>query len=102
MFNAIVEEHKFEFTGEMDRKQDLIRWNLLGDKIERTKEKLANLENRTGEYANVPTTVYYKYEDDGVTLDIYGLNRGETSDPGPEYSAYNWNQSLDRMINAIV
>ncbi len=101
MFNAIVEEYKFEYTGEMDRKMDLIRWNLLGDKLEEAKEKLNNLQNRTGEYANVPTTVYYKYEDDGYTLDIYGLNRGETSDPGPEYSAYNWGEPLDDFINTI-
>lgn len=101
MFNAIVEEHKYEFTGEMIRKQALIRWNLLGDKLDEAKEKLTNLENRTGEYADVPTTVYYKYEEDGVTLDLYGLERGETSDPGPEYSAYNWDESLDQIINSI-
>ena len=101
MFNALVEEHKYEFTGEMDRKQDLIRWNLLGAKLEEAKVKLANLQNRTGEYADVPTTLYYKYEDDGYTLDIYGLNRGETTNPGPEWSAQNWNQSLERMINTL-
>ncbi len=101
MFQAIVEEYKYEFTGEMDRKMDLIRWNLLSDKLEEAKEKLSNLENRTGEYANVPSTVYYKYEEDGFTLDIYGLNRGETSNPGPEYSAYNWGEPLDEVINTI-
>ncbi|HSP82752.1 MAG TPA: RagB/SusD family nutrient uptake outer membrane protein [Gillisia sp.] len=101
MFNAIVEEYKFEYTGEMDRKMDLIRWNLLSDKLEEAKEKLTNLENRTGEYADVPTTLYYKYEDDGYTLDIYGLNRGETTNPGAEYSAYNWGEPLDDIINTI-
>ncbi|TNF40102.1 MAG: RagB/SusD family nutrient uptake outer membrane protein, partial [Bacteroidetes bacterium] len=30
MFNAIVNEHAFEFCGEMERKAALIRWNLLG------------------------------------------------------------------------
>ena len=101
MFNAIVEEYKYEFTGEMTRKQALIRWNLLSDKLEEAKGKLTNLENRTGEYADVPTTLYYKYEDDGVTLDLYGLERDETSDPGPEYSAYNWGEPLDEIINSI-
>lgn len=101
MFDAIVKEYKLEFTGEMDRKMDLIRWNLLATKLDEEKEKLANLENRTGDYANVPTTVYYKYEDDGVTLDLYGLDRGETSNPGPEYSAFPWDQPLDEMINTI-
>jgi len=101
MFNAIVEEYKYEFTGEMDRKMDLIRWNLLGEKLDEEKQELENLENRTGDYANVPTTLYYKYDDDGYTLDIYGLNRGETGNPGPEYSAYSWDQPLDEIINSL-
>ncbi|MGM1056533.1 MAG: RagB/SusD family nutrient uptake outer membrane protein [Bacteroidota bacterium] len=101
MFNAIVEEYKYEYTGEMDRKMDLIRWNLLGDKLDEEKEKLINLQNRTGEYADVPSALYFKYEDDGFTLDIYGLNRGENSDPGPEYSIYNWSEPLDDVINTI-
>ncbi|MGI0107527.1 RagB/SusD family nutrient uptake outer membrane protein [Salinimicrobium sp. WS361] len=101
MFNAIVEEYKYEFTGEMDRKMDLIRWNLLGEKLDEEKQELENLENRTGDYANVPSTLYYKYEDDGYTLDIYGLNRGETGNPGPEYSAYSWDQPLDEIINSL-
>lgn len=101
MFDAIVKEYKLEYTGEMDRKMDLIRWNLLSTKLNEEKEKLTNLENRTGDYANVPTTVYYKYEDDGYTLDLYGLDRGETSNPGPEYSAFPWDQPLDEMINTL-
>lgn len=101
MFNAIVKEYKYEFTGEMDRKQDLIRWNLLGDKLDEEKQELSDLNNRTGDYANVPTTVYYRYEDDGYTLDLYGLERGETSNPGPEYSAFAWDQPLDEIINTL-
>lgn len=101
MFNAIVKEYKLEYTGEMDRKMDLIRWNLLSTKLDEEKEKLTNLENRTGEYANVPTSLYYKYEDDGYTLDIYGLNRGETGNPGPEYSEFPWDQPLDEIINTL-
>ncbi len=101
MFNAIVEEYKYEFTGEMDRKMDLIRWNLLGEKLDEEKQELSDLNNRTGDYANVPTTVYFKYKDDGYTLDVYGLERGETSDPGPEYSAFPWDQPLDEIINTI-
>jgi len=103
MFNAIVEEYKYEFTGEMDRKMDLIRWNLLSTKLDEEKQELENLQNRTGEYADVPTTLYYKYEEDGYTLDIYGLNRGETGNPGPEYSEFNFNEplALDEIINTL-
>lgn len=101
MFNAIVKEEMYEFTGEMLRKEALIRWNLLSANIEEAKSKLTNLENRTGDYADVPTTLYYKYEDDNETLDIYGLNRGETTDPGTEYSSKPWDDLLDDTINTI-
>lgn len=85
MFNAIVEEQKLEFCGEFERKQALIRWNLLGTKLEEAKDKLYALRARTGEYADVPATVYYDYESDGVTLKFYGFNRGETLDKSGEY-----------------
>jgi hypothetical protein len=101
MFNAIVAEHKFEFTGEMERKQALIRWNLLKTNLDLAKEKMTNFKNRTGEYATVPTTLFFKYKDDGISLDIYGLNRGETTDPGVEYSAVAWNSLTDDKLNSL-
>lgn len=90
MFNALVEENKFEFTGEMERKQALIRWNLLKAKLDQAKQKMAALSTRTGEYADVPATLYYKYQADNVSLDIYGLNRGENVNPGAAYSSTAW------------
>jgi starch-binding outer membrane protein, SusD/RagB family len=90
MFNAIVEEHKYEFTGEMERKQALIRWNLLKTKMDEAKDKMTRFQQRTGEYATVPTTLYYKYNTDNVSLIIYGLNRGETTDPGTGYTSLSW------------
>jgi len=88
MFDAIVKEQGFEFCGEMERKQALIRWNLLETKMVAAKTKMANLSNRTGEYSDVPSTLYYKYAADGVSLSIYGLNRGETTDLSGSYT-YN-------------
>jgi len=99
MFEAIVNEHKFEFTGEALRKQALIRWNLLGTNLAEAKVKMTNLANRTGEYADVPTTLYYKYGSDNETLEIYGLNRGETTDPGMEYSAQDWTDLPEDEVN---
>jgi hypothetical protein len=101
MFNAIVKEHKFEFTGEMERKQALIRWNLLKVNLDEAKVKMVNLKNRTGEYADVPTTLYYKYEADNITLNVYGLNRSETSNPGVDYTAFSWNTLNDTKINSL-
>lgn len=101
MFKAIVKEHTYEFTGEMERKQALIRWNLLKTNLDEAKVKMSDFKNRTGEYANVPTTLYYKYKADNVTLDVYGLNRGESTDPGVEYSAFSWNSLSDAKINSL-
>lgn len=103
MFNAIVKEHKFEFVGEMTRKQALIRWNLLGSSLAEAKTKMTDLRNRQGDYADVPTTLYYRYKADNETLEIYGLNRGETTNPGGDYSSFGWNSSsfTDDKINSL-
>lgn len=104
MFRALVEENKFEFTGEMERKQALIRWNLLKTKLDEAKVKMANLSQRLGEYAAVPSTLYYKFKADNVSLDIYGLNRGETVDPGAAYSSIAWTwtgAAADTKINSL-
>lgn len=101
MFNAIVEEHKFEFTGEMERKMALIRWNLLGTNLAEAKAKMFRLQQRTGEYVDVPSTVYYKYNADNITLDIYGLNHGETNDPGAAYTSLSWTNLTDAKINGL-
>ena len=101
MFDAIVDEHLYEFTGEMERKQALIRWNLLGEKLDEAKAKLLDLNNRTGEYADVPTTLYFKYAEDNETLEVYGLERGENTNPGPEYSAITWDTLDDNFIESL-
>ena len=96
MFNAIVKEQGFEFCGEMERKATLIRWNMLKTKMDEAKVKMNNLRNKTGEYADVPSNLYYKYvaDEDGklTKLSIYGLNRGETADMSGSYpySVLGW------------
>lgn len=87
MFSAIVNEHAYEFTGEMIRKEALIRWNLLKTKMDEAKTKMTELSLCTGRYADVNTKLYTKYASDGETLIIYGLNRGELADKTGEYDA---------------
>jgi len=105
MFNAIVDENAFEFCGEMERRQALIRWNLLKAKMDEAKAKMDNLRNRTGEYADVPAVIYYNYLSDGETLDFYGLERGETDDKLSDYEyAEQWatpSQLEDDKINSL-
>lgn len=81
-FDAIVNERALEFTGEMLRKGDLIRWNLLNTKIAEAKTKLQQLENRQGKYAALPLKIYYKTAANGETVEIYGLNFGDTDAQG--------------------
>lgn len=101
MFNAIVDEHKFEFTGEMERKQALIRWGLLKNKLDDAMARMTRLRDRTGEYATVPATLYFKYRPDNISLDIYGLNRGESTNPGAAYTSAAWNGLLDSKITSL-
>ncbi len=77
-FNAIVDERALEFTGEMLRKGDLIRWNLLSTKLNEAKTKLHQLESHQGKYADLPAKIYFKTANDGETVVIYGLNYGDT------------------------
>ena len=62
---------------------------------------MLNLKLRTGEYADVPSTLYYKTKDDNVSLDIYGLNRGESVNPGAEYSAFSWTKLDETKLNSL-
>jgi len=68
--NAIVDERAWEFGGEMIRKYDLVRWNLLGTKIKEMKENWLKIFASDPKYANVPTYIFWKYKEDGETLDI--------------------------------
>jgi len=77
-FNAIVDQRALEFCGEMLRKADLIRWNLLSVKLNESKTKLQQLDARQGKYANLPLKIYYRTAADGEKVEIYGLNFGDT------------------------
>jgi hypothetical protein len=69
-FNAIVDERAWEFGGELIRKYDLIRWNLLGAKVQQFRDGSLAIIDGDPKYSNVPTSVFWKYKDDGETLDI--------------------------------
>ncbi len=80
-FNALVQENAWEFAGEGIRKWDLIRWNLLVEKINEFKQTyLAELENGTYQ-----ETLYFNYLDDNKTkidfssITWNGLPEGKTA-----------------------
>ena len=82
IFNAIVDERALEFVGEFLRKADLIRWGMLKEKMDEAKEDMTALAAQTG-------NVYYKYNDDGYTISVYGYNEGELgNNPGAGWTPY--------------
>ncbi|MFT3681529.1 MAG: RagB/SusD family nutrient uptake outer membrane protein [Ferruginibacter sp.] len=58
-FNALVKERLLEFGGEGIRKYDLIRWNLLGQKIQEAKNNLNLMASFSAPYENLPVSMYY-------------------------------------------
>ncbi len=83
-FNAIVNERAWEFCGENIRKYDLIRWNLLRDKLIGMKRALNNMYDN-GEY---PQFVYTKTLDNG-TLDIINFDNSTYTTPAG-YTRQQW------------
>lgn len=73
-FDALQKERMLEFGGEGIRKYDLIRWNLLSDKIEEQRQALREMLTGTGDYAYLPTYLHIKYNDDNETLDLNAIN----------------------------
>ena len=108
---GIVDQRAFELGGEMIRKQDLIRWGILDEKLAETKTKLKALAERTGDYAWVPEKLYYKTT--GEKIQFYGLNPGDTDDIGKTlvdndgWTGKGWlvsnqeNQLTDDIINGL-
>lgn len=59
-FNAIVKERSLELGGEGVRKGDLLRWNLLADKIAETKATLLQMSTASGIWSAYPVSMYYR------------------------------------------
>jgi len=101
-FDAIVKERSLEFGGEGIRKYDLIRWNLLGTKLQEARDNLIKIKNHEPPYENVPKFMYYKK---GVEFEV--LNSMYEMDPDPEnvpedYLKIGWSESLiDRVLGWV-
>ena len=62
-FQAIKDQRAFEFTGEMLRRQDLIRWGCLKQALDQTKADMLALKNRTGFAEGYRDAAYWRYPD---------------------------------------
>ncbi len=58
----LQEERKLEFTGEYIRKYDLMRWGILKETLIAAHERLANMNNHAGEFAELQDTLFIKYK----------------------------------------
>jgi len=101
-FEAIVNERAWEFCGEFLRKADLIRWNLLGQKMVQAVNDMKALREATGKYAFLSgrTQIWYRTADDEKSIVIWGLKAAETTAPEGEWTkvddylgAKSWNDS---------
>lgn len=83
-FEALVDENELEFAGESVRKWDLIRWNLLAEKILETRAATINRSQTTPEGNDVvwDAKVAYKYLDSGKNL--------------IDDSSWTWGQNLSK------
>ncbi len=96
----LMDERKFEFTGEYIRKYDLMRWGTLHTTMKAAKARIADMAEHAGEFAGLQDTIYFKYTpcDDysmpgvkGYVIDsVYGLKKGETGAPATYSSANGW------------
>lgn len=74
-FKALINERAWEFGGEAIRKFDLIRWNLLEEKIlDQRSAFQAMIDGGTArifdkEYTSIPQNLYYKYKADRENID---------------------------------
>ncbi len=89
-FKAIVDERAWEFGGEMLRKYDLVRWNMLYEKIKEAKEESMKIMRNDPKYHWVPDYLFWRYKDDNETIEI--LNPDYRL-PGTEiegYTRHSW------------
>lgn len=77
---AIIEERKLELAFEGWRRTDLVRWNILGSELMKTKKRIFELAKHEGEFANVPLYRIYKettateFQDPVVAVSFTGVN----------------------------
>lgn len=93
-FDAIVNERYLEFGSEGIRKFDLIRWNLLAQKIAETRQKIQDIRDAKGAFANVPQYLFWKNNGEEIQFQnsLYKPNTTTTAPTG--WTRLDWRQHL--------
>lgn len=89
-FHAIVDERAWELGGELVRKFDLIRWNLLGEKLEEVQMNVNKIINDDPEFNFIPKVLYWKTNDDNETIHILNPDYRIEGDVPEGYSSTRW------------
>jgi hypothetical protein len=99
-FDAIVSERYLEFGTEAIRKYDLIRWNLLATKLQEARNKIVQIRDATGPYANVPQYIYWK--NNGEEIQYYASSPfyqpTQTPSPTTGWTRLDWRQHLTTNV----
>ena len=90
VFNAIVDERALEFVGEMLRKNDLIRWNLLKTKMDESQAELKKYLERTDKYAQFGPAVWFR-NTAGGNIEFYGYDEVASTDASPAGDGWECN-----------
>jgi hypothetical protein len=70
-FNTIVDERAWEFGGEALRKFDLIRWNMMGSKLDEMRSELTKIMNGETPYDNIPRELVWRQK--GAKIEYLNL-----------------------------
>lgn len=98
-FTTIVNERLLEFGSEGVRKYDLLRWNLLADRLNAAKANLALMQAAAAPYQNVPQYQFYKVVN-GVVQWQRSFYRPSPATTPTGTTRVNWRQSIDATFVA--
>ncbi len=92
-FDAIVNERYLEFGSEGIRKFDLIRWNLLAQKIQETRDKIQAIRDSKAPY-NIPRYLYWRNNGEEIQwLNSFYKTTSLTTAP-TGWNRLDWTQHL--------
>ena len=99
-FNAIVNERYLEFGTEAIRKYDLIRWNLLGTKIQEARNKIVQIRDAAGPFSRVPQYIYWRNVGEEIQFFTPFPFYQPTQTPSPTdgWSRTDWRQHLTTNV----
>ncbi|MDE5623065.1 MAG: RagB/SusD family nutrient uptake outer membrane protein [Alistipes sp.] len=116
IMKAIIDERALEFAGEFLRKQDLIRWGLLKEKLDQARDDMKSLATMQGDYAAYANytepkefknsksvviatfdTYYTFWRQKGQGIEIYGLEKDEIGKTPAGYNSEADNGGWNRL-----